>query len=49
MNWSLRQLKGLLIGTDHGSTKLHTQKLVLVENVKVRAKHTPLDLLILSE
>lgn len=33
VNWSLRQLKGFVVGTDSG--KLHTQKLVLVENLKV--------------
>lgn len=35
MNWSLRQLKGLVVGTDNGSAKLRTQTLVLVDNLKV--------------
>lgn len=36
MNWSLRQLKGLVVGTDNGSGKIRTQTLVLVDNLKVR-------------
>lgn len=35
MNWSLRQLKGLVVGTNNDSGKLHTQALVLVDNLKV--------------
>lgn len=38
MNWSLRQLKGLVVGTDNGG-KLRTQTLVLVDNVKVCGTH----------
>ncbi|OKL57694.1 hypothetical protein UA08_06970 [Talaromyces atroroseus] len=36
MNWGFRQLKGLVVGTD--TTKLRTQKLVLVDNLKEAAK-----------
>lgn len=37
MNWSLRQLKGLLVGPNNAGTspKLQVQKLVLVDNLKV--------------
>ncbi|KUL83599.1 hypothetical protein ZTR_11287 [Talaromyces verruculosus] len=38
MNWSLRQLKGLVVGTDNGSGKIRTQTLVLVDNLKEAAK-----------
>ncbi|EED12845.1 vacuolar sorting protein SNF7 family protein, putative [Talaromyces stipitatus ATCC 10500] len=38
MNWSLRQLKGFVVGSDNTSGKLHTRKLVLVENLKETAK-----------
>jgi charged multivesicular body protein 7 len=36
MNWGFTQLKGLVVGTD--TAKLHTQKLVLVDNLKVCMK-----------
>jgi hypothetical protein len=37
MNWSLKQLKGLLIGSENGGStmKIRVQKLVLVDNLKV--------------
>ena len=35
MNWSLRQLKGLVVGADNGPGKIRTQTLVLVDNLKV--------------
>ncbi|EEA29054.1 hypothetical protein TMatcc_002582 [Talaromyces marneffei ATCC 18224] len=38
MNWSLRQLKGLVVGMDNGSRKLRSQTLVLVDNLKEAAK-----------
>jgi hypothetical protein len=39
MNWSLKQLKGLLIGSENGGStmKIQVQKLVLVDNLKVGA------------
>jgi hypothetical protein len=36
MNWGVRQLKGVVIGSDESSPKLQVQELVLVENLKVR-------------
>lgn len=36
MSWGLRQLKGVVIGSDESSPKLQVQELVLVENLKVR-------------
>ncbi|KAF5015967.1 hypothetical protein F66182_12508, partial [Fusarium sp. NRRL 66182] len=38
MNWSLRQLKGLVVGTENCSGKIRTQTLVLVDNLKEAAK-----------
>uniref|UniRef100_A0A093VFX8 Vacuolar-sorting protein SNF7 n=1 Tax=Talaromyces marneffei PM1 TaxID=1077442 RepID=A0A093VFX8_TALMA len=40
MNWSLRQLKGLVVGMDNGSRKLRSQTLVLVDNLKTIKFHT---------
>jgi hypothetical protein len=36
MSWGVRQLKGVVIGSDESSPKLQVQELVLVENLKVR-------------
>ncbi|KAH8696708.1 putative vacuolar sorting protein SNF7 family protein [Talaromyces proteolyticus] len=38
MNWSLRQLKGLVVGTEGTGATLDVQRLVLVENLEEAAK-----------
>jgi len=38
MSWGLRQLKGVVIGSDESAPKVQVQELVLVENLKVSSE-----------
>lgn len=35
MSWGMRQLKGIVVGSDESAPRLQVQELVLVENLRV--------------